>query len=133
MTDASRLGDNTGFFDKHGIPISVCDTVRYTVRVRVATRVSGRGVNVSTSPVYDDRDAVGVVKFGMWKLTVDEIVTYYIATDDEIEFTDYVEQSGRRNVSKRLDLVEKQKTQNLSAMLTKRLATECEVMGVEHD
>lgn len=133
MTDASRLGDNTGFFDKHGIPISVCDTVRYTVRVQVATRVSGRGVNVSTEPVYDDRDAVGVVKFGMWKLTVDEIVTYYIATDDEIEFTDYVEQSGRRNVSKRLDLVEKQKTQNLSAMLTKRLATECEVMGVEHD
>ena len=128
MTDT-----RTGFVDKYGIPICVGSTVRYTVRAQVATRVEGRGVNSAAAPVYAEREATGVVKFGMWKSTVDEIVTYYIQTDDETRFTDYVEQPGRVGVSKRRDLVEKQMAQNLSTMLTKRIAAKCEVLGVEHD
>ena len=123
----------TGFTDKYGIPIHVGSTVRYTVRAQVATRAAGRGVNSTASPVYAEREAVGIVKFGMWKSTVDEIITYYIQTNDETRFTDYVEQSGRVEVSKRRDLVKKQKAQNLSTMLTKRIAEKCEVLGVEHE
>jgi len=123
----------TGFTDKYGISIHVGSTVRYTVRAQVATRVEGRGVNSTAAPIMAECEAVGIVKFGMWKTTVDEIVTYYIQTNDETRFTDYVEQPGRVGVSKRKDLVAKQKAQNLSTMLTKRIAEKCEVLGVEHD
>ena len=50
----------TGFTDKYGIPIHVGSTVRYTVRAQVATRAAGRGVNSTASPVYAEREAVGV-------------------------------------------------------------------------
>ncbi len=124
---------NTGFVDKYGISICVGDTVKYSVMAQVATRVTGRGANSVASPIRKECEAVGVVKFGMWKMTVDEIATYYIQTNAETRFTDYVEQGGRVAISRRLDLVEVQKAENLSAMLTKRLAAKSEVMGVEHD
>ena len=127
------IDTRTGFVDKYGIPICVGSTVRYTVRAQVGTRVEGRGVNSAAAPIMAECEATGVVKFGAWNTITDEIVTYYIQTNDETRFTAYVEQPGRVGVSKRRDLVEKQMAKNLSAMLTKRIAAKCEVLGVEHD